>query len=133
MKNLVIKRSEWLRAGLDKYVDTNGEEHDWINVECKLYNPIYNKYCCLGLYAKSCGFTNDDMQECQDPVDLYDNVNNTENPYFVGLLTTYLSGNSDIALSLIDINDNDEISNSEREKKIADLFSQINVNVTFED
>jgi hypothetical protein len=143
VKEFTIKRSKWARGG--------------INGKSALLNNQGNM-CCLGHYAKACGFSNNDIDSLSGPVDLYRDKscsigkawsanyigNNLEiiawktkllenDVSLDGVIYKLNSGN---AWDLMEINDRDrcEFDNeSDREKELIKRFKKIGIKVKFVD
>lgn len=105
-KVLTIVRSKWLRGegGLVSY----------------LRRPEDGKMCCLGFDALACGFTPAQITGREDPRTLAE-VMDVPADYE----TTRCSPNYRTIFDAMDINDNIEISDSEREERLIPLLKKI--------
>ena len=102
-----VKRSEWLRGG------ENGV----------LFHCDTKQRCCLGFLAKEVyGFDDDQMGMIGHISELFEGTDQEE----------FESWEGD-EVDVIKANDNREISDSEREKKLTSIFSDIGFEVKFVD
>jgi len=129
---LVIKRNKWV----------NGSNEDDPRGSAELLNSEGNM-CCLGFFAKACGFKSKEIKNMCTPGSLYNDrtysdqaergfLKKIEKTPFKELLTKD-GRNSRLANSLIDINDSSTMKNETREKKITEKLTKIGVKVTFLD
>lgn len=114
MQKLTIKRSEWLRGegGTESY----------------LLRKADNKKCCLGFLALSCGFNEAQILDISSPED-------TENKLLwpKSILREELDKDSDITFTLVKLNDNENLLESERELRLKEEFANIDIDVEFVD
>lgn len=122
MQKLIIKRSEWLRG--------EGSDGSY------LYRREDGKRCCLGFLGKQlCGITDEQMagKEMPNALPLCDwlpkmlDLDADSTPFdpilINSIITAYLSINNDRVM----------MSEEEREKNIAQLMIQLDVEVVFVD
>lgn len=118
-KKLVIDRQTWSRG-----FTLNGE----IN---SLLLPNGSK-CCLGFAGKQlCNISDERMLDMPDPESLGMDFENGM-PWSVWMGVSGQARHSFDIESLIDINDDEGISDSDREEKITAIFAQHDVDVIFE-
>lgn len=121
---LVIKRRYWLRGSGEYSALKSG-----------------NEYCCLGFFAKACGFKNKDIDRTCTPDEIYGNVETDEStfkdfynnldPNFKFLINPKTQSDTKICLKLMEVNDKKYLSDEEREKKLTALFAKKGVEVKF--
>jgi hypothetical protein len=132
IKELTINRKKWYRG--------------WGSENSCLLNPQSGKMCCLGFYALQSGLSKKDIKNMPTPGavrkllrgdEVYLNDGNTisQPAKPIQWNTKLMQRNRDLHTrtgdNLIDVNDNDSISDEEREKKITSLFKRIGVAVKF--
>lgn len=122
MQNLVIDKSIWLRG--------EGNEKSF------LLRSADNKMCCVGIYMKSCGFTTKELKDNGAVEDVegyitYDTKGDPEKR-FKQAKCNWLQNRSTVS-DLYETNDNEEISEAEREEQIIEGFAKNGVKVTFVD
>ena len=123
-KTITIKRSEWRRAGFGCQAT-------------QLYNPYettgYNK-CCLGQYLEQCDVPLEVISSHETPDSVEYSV--TEWTPEIELLVDAPNGNPEttwIADQAMSINDDLELTNDQREKKLTVLFAEKGVTLVFVD
>jgi hypothetical protein len=114
LPTFTVKRSEWLRG-------KGGQVS-------KLLSD--GKMCCLGFYAKAQGFMDEDMEEVASPADL---VSRTACKFESQLLGSVAAINSIHGCDLMGINDDDLISDEEREEQLKKKFASMGIEVEFID
>lgn len=95
--------------------------------------------CCLGFFALSCGYSEDDIYELGEPSEI-DYLSSEEFMFpdwfgsikFDRDIECYTMKENNIVKELINTNDDENIDNEEREKQIKEKFLQHGVTVTFE-
>jgi hypothetical protein len=126
--NLVIERSKWLRG------------EGWN--ESYLLRSADNKMCCLGFFGLACGLEPERIKDVASPEDIpigYDASHREEWARFAseaeGLFFEYegCSTLSETCMNLMDINDNQNLSEAIRERDLIDFFAEIGVEVVFVD
>lgn len=121
MNNFTIKRSEWLRG----------------NPNTASLLDRYNNKCCLGFFSLACGLTKNQIDRLTHPSQVIEEnleLKPEVYPDWVLAKTFHNSiRNSSDINSLIKINDDTEINDSEREEKIKEIFAKHNITVEFED
>jgi len=108
MKKLVIDREKWQRGDM--------EGHTY------LLNPQNRRMCCLGFDAINEGLSKSQINGVTEPEDLNVKIN--------GITFKNLK-HTNVTLKLMHANDNTEISEEKREKKITSLFKKIGREVEF--
>jgi len=108
---LIIDRSRWLRGESESY----------------LFRPRDNKMCCLGFYGKACGLSEEQMSHQAFPSEVEGYM--TKAPWLAKGADELRSVSDFLMLA----NDSKSLSESDREKKIADIFAQHGVEVEFID
>ncbi len=88
--------------------------------------------CCLGFFAKACGFRNDEITEIATPRGARDALGKWPSWVVEGTLIGW-GENSDAIEEIIGVNDEDGLTMSEREKRLTKLFAKQGVRVTFKD
>ncbi len=117
-KTITIYRDQWRRAGFGTQAT-------------QLYNDKestrYNK-CCLGQYLEQCGVPLDDLARRETPDQVQYDVQSPE----IGLLVDFLYEDSTLlADRAININDDDSITNDERERRLISLFEPNGITLVF--
>ena len=131
IKEFTVNRKKWHRG---KGCDTS----------C-LLNPTSGKMCCLGFYALQSGLSKKNIEKMPTPnavrqrlngEDVYssmsfDCISEPAKP--IKWKTKLISGKSNSATCghLMEVNDNKDISDEVREKKITSLFKRIGIAVKF--
>lgn len=113
MQKLIIVRDKWYRG--------NSYNSSLLRADGKM--------CCLGFYAKKCGYAEEEIFTKTSPHDLAYH-GQTIKEGLEKLLDTRNS-NNEICDQLIDINDSHITSEQVREQIVSDLFKQIDVEVEF--
>lgn len=108
--SLIIDRKRWLR----------GEQG--CNAS-KLFRSEDKKMCCLGFFARKCGYTIKEIRNVYAPQDCTLNK-------FPGWLV-FKGVNTDIGVNLMTINDGVGMDNKVREKKIIKVFKKKGISVVF--
>lgn len=111
---LIIDRATWLR----------GEGYE----DSKLYRPSDGKMCCLGFYSLACGLQQNDITELECPGSATDPKINKKWPKW---LTKLENSQTKECIDLMEHNDNENISDKERENKIKTIFARHGVKVEF--
>lgn len=127
---LVIDRTRWLRGEKDSF----------------LLRELDDKMCCLGFYCIARELLEEDIEDKSDPSEVVETIKlNKHHPKNkIKDLITPLYGqeswnkteilawdNNYVCKKLMGVNDDDEITENEREKEIAGLFTSINTEVEF--
>ncbi len=106
----VVNRSRWLRG--------EGFERSF------LLRQSDSKMCCFGFLAMACGYTENEIKSVREPC----SVKNTD--LFPLLIHENENGEVD---SLMDINDDADSTNEQREQELTELFKELNIEIVFED
>lgn len=116
--SFTIRRSKWARGG------KKGSS--------ALLNSQGNM-CCLGFYSKACGFTKENIQHIIAPDRIPVMQNYSEAIKFKSKLIKYRDypNTTKICDDLMDINDDQYITDKVREEKLTKKFSKMGVKVTF--
>lgn len=132
MHELIIRRSEWLEPHL---VEPNESFVSLLKFE--------DRYCCLGIYAKACGFKDEYLHMCTPGGllhvmrgrNLYDKLNDDQKEYFSRLVNDSVDAfvNASVTRKMIQINDDFTLSLSEKELKLTELFAEIGIKLSFVD
>jgi len=95
----------------------------------KLFND-FNQYDCLGFFLKTSGFSDKDILNADEPIDLA-----KTHEWFTALLdwSGSICYQTPVCEQIICINDDPNLSLITREQQLYNLFKSINVNVTFID
>ena len=115
---LTISRAVWLR----------GER------ESMLYRPEDGKMCCLGIYLESLGVSKESMKGCDTPGHYYGDrkAGRPKTPAWLlrydGMIRPYAST---LAMRLMEVNDNPDYTDEEREWLIEDGFGYVGIQVRF--
>lgn len=115
MKEFVIDRAKWRCGG------TNGHGKGEVNL---LNKEGY--MCCLGMTCKQSGISNKELLGTQDPSD----ISNKYIKYFT-MLSNGISFNTKLSNKAIEINDDDLLTDEEREQKLKSLFSKWKIKLVF--
>jgi len=118
-----VERAKWARGG------KNGPSALLNEKEC---------YCCLGFLAKACGASDREIDEVMEPTDV------PKLDWPDGLVKVDYNidsdgekhpnyDNSKMCTDIILINDSQQISDTEREKKLTEKFKELDVEVEFID
>lgn len=102
--DLTIVRSKWLHGGIG---------------DSMLLDNAGNM-CCLGFYSLACGHSKEDIQ-------------NVTEPLYVKNWRGAKREDADIYYSMMRVNDDEILSEAQREQEIAEYFKALGVNVTFVD
>lgn len=109
VSSFVINRAVWLRGeGGEKSV---------------LFRPEDKKMCCLGIYLSECGVDTHRMRDVGEPGLLSDEM--------VPSWTRTAAKGTPVC-ELIQVNDDEQISDAVREQAITEKFARQGVTVTFE-
>lgn len=115
---LIIKRSEWLRG--------EGASKSY------LLRDDDGMKCCLGFYSLACGLTEEQIRN-KDTVAALQLETACALPETLMWLIGGARWNSEVAISLMDVNDDETKSDVEREAFIIEEFAKHGVTVRFED
>lgn len=105
---LVIERSKWLRGDMDSY----------------LYRTEDSKMCCLGFLACAVGYTQDEISDSCNPASL-------PGDRFPGTIVNDKGKDTYLTNALINVNDNLDIQDADRERILKDMFKVAGIDVTF--
>ena len=151
MIKVTVKRSEWLRGGR-----STSRTEDCVGY---LYTTDYNVQsrldqlktmpspgrCCLGFWCNALGISDSDMKDCPSPAELFQkySVDNKEHElpeamveelhvtaHQNGIKTAY---NQPAINMLIQINDEIEMGEKERERKLITFGKNAEIDFTFVD
>jgi hypothetical protein len=114
--SFVVERSKWLRGSPPGVLMDDDE-----------------KMCCLGFYAKACGFKDEDIRNVPAPYSL---VYQDKYEWKTKLLVSDPisgRGSSEFCKDAINTNDVEGLSDSERESDLTDTFNKIGITLTFVD
>ncbi len=126
LTSFIVKRSNWSRGQ---------------SLSCLL--KYSGKMCCLGFAAKACGYADEHLIERGSPQDvIYNNSNYialNKNLFPESFMQydrykPYKISNSSTIFEIMNINDNQNISDDDREIKLKELFlTKLNIEIIFED
>jgi hypothetical protein len=122
MMKLTIDRATWLRG--------EGGSNS------RLLRGDDQKMCCLGFYAKSCGFSDEDLSDHLDPSELLavrlteENDANRIPQSLTPLVAAYHLPTS-LAYAMMKMNDDPNWEEAYREARLKELFEQMDVEVEF--
>jgi len=113
-KSFVINRKKWYRGHED---------------ESRLLRPSDGKMCCLGFFEKAiCGLKIKDILDIGDPLEL----ESESQPEWFFRNTKYKTETFSLDLyTLIQVNDNENLTESVREELIKNIFKKHNIKVKF--
>jgi len=117
IKKFRINRKEWMRFQKGKHTDFSYEAE---LLDCK------GMKCCLGFYSLARGINKKYIENKYEPSDLV-----KENEAYMLPELCSLNGNSKIANRLMEINDNENTSDEQKEKAIKNNFKKLGVEVEF--
>lgn len=123
---LIIDRKKWV----------NGSNRSSKSFGTSMLLNGKNKMCCLGFLGQACGLDDADMLGVGTPAGISDDkVSLVKGTYFRKLFTveknTRHKFQTNVCYDLVNTNDDNNISNKERESKLKVLFKKIGVNVSF--
>lgn len=110
--HLKINRRTWLRGTKEGTLRDNED-----------------KMCCLGFYARACGYKVEDLYQAMMPDELVDPDNEEDNLFPEWVFKT--NNEKSTVNRLVYFNDSEKISDKVREEKIAYWFAREGVKVTF--
>lgn len=116
VKTFTVKRSEWLRG---------------FNINSCLLNED-GKMCCLGFYARACGLRKQDILDMSDPEQCTSVKNKKWNTFLIDD-DDGSDDNSQYCWELMEANDDKNLSDKKREKKLTSTFKKAGVKVEFVD
>lgn len=127
MKQLIIDRKRWLRGG------------DGGGYSSYLFRDEDKKMCCLGFWCRSRGLSIDRIRDISSPIEVLNNFDRKDQTKTktktISLLSPLLTKNADndnkICSLLMINNDNNKISEEERERRIGRDFAKIGIKVKF--
>jgi len=124
-----VERSKWLRG--------IGSEHSF------LLRSTDGKMCCLGFLGLACGLDPERITNIDSPNGIPVSSSETARkewsktvPEAEGLFREYVKDNSVVCEQLMETNDmetNDSVDESHREKALTKLFAEIGIEVKFVD
>lgn len=112
---LVIDRQKWLRG--------EGSSNSY------LLRGKDRKMCCLGFLALQCGYTQDEIIHKESPSSVGGLV--TKFPSGLVCLKRGITSNSIQCHRLMTCNDDELLSDEEREGQLIDLFHEIGIDIEF--
>ena len=123
VKKFVVKRSKWYRGEGD--------------AESRLQTSK-NKMCCLGFYAKECGLKKKDILDIGSPGEVPYDIKNLWDTFLLESKTHFYTdepsiSDSSIANDMMEINDNEFITEKERELRLKELFKTQGIKLKFID
>jgi hypothetical protein len=110
-RSLVIDRNRWCRGSLE----TSLLRHD-------------GRQCCLGIYLSDLGVEDDRLEDRYIPAHLQEAL-----PAEAAWTLGPNNGQSRIAVDLVHTNDDVALDEALRERRIAKLFGDVGIDVTFVD
>ena len=115
--DLIIKRSEWYRG--KTYYGS------------KLVRAEDGLKCCLGFLGEACGVPLTSMIDIGTPEMMEEKSKKLfPSDYFS---KTHLAYRSDLGHSILQTNDDQHMSEEQRESTLIELFKQLDINLRFED
>lgn len=129
VKSFTVHRPTWLR----------GQDPD--NLTSALYT--YGKRCCLGFLGAACGYSDTDLDEVPGPSDTVADIEKNLWPEVLLKPNEKWSEENDdwtsavvdskLCKDMMNVNDDKNISDAEREVKLTTLFRRARITVTFTD
>jgi len=126
MKKLTIQRSKWLRG------EGPGQSY--------LIRRTDQKMCCLGFFGLACGLNPERMTDVGSPIGIplmlketYSKVWSSKVPEAKFLFSAGGGGHSESANDLMNVNDNNNLTESDREREITAIFAKNGIEVVFTD
>lgn len=111
MKQFTINRKKWLRG--------EGSEYS------SLLRTEDGKMCCLGFLGLACGGTKKQIESCDSPAGTY-------GPKWPSALLHPDTGlDSTTCEELMKVNDNEDLTDTERESRLKKIFKEIGIKVVF--
>ena len=120
ISSFVVKEDSWLRG-----------KGSW---NSRLYDLRSGEKCCLGFLANACGLSNAAIVDIKSPGAQKLKNNFDKFPKELIDSSENISGTYDafITIQIMEINDNEDISDEERKEKLKNLFTSINIDIKFE-
>lgn len=123
---LIIDRATWGRGDWEKY-ETDPVQAQYMS--SRLLNSRVNRKCCLGFLGQACGIPDAQMQgetlpresNTKWPKWLFNPTNPLKSPWYTSIELT----------AFVDANDATEVSETERERRLTELFAAQGVEVEF--
>lgn len=118
LESFIVKRSTWLRGG-ESFLRKDG------------------RLCCLGFYCVQAGVEIDDIDGWIMPSEMV-NEAEIDHQYEIDALTEFddeyaCARDSHLTDAAVEINDDEDIAESERERRLTQLFAGHGITLTFED
>lgn len=124
MKKLVIKNSQWARGYSSALKDDE-------------------KYCCLGLHAKACGFTDRDLDDISGPRLLHEEFTRKKKENHIDYFETWLDKFEDeneedffctntLCSNAVEINDEYHLTDEERIEALSKIFAEVGIKIIWE-
>lgn len=129
VKKFVVKRSKWFRG--------RGNTLSRLQTD--------NQMCCLGFYAKECGLKKKNITDVVSPGEIEYEIKDIWDTFLLARISNIYDSDpddpgltdiiidSEIANSLMEINDDVNISDEDREYKLKELFKEQGIKVKFVD
>ena len=115
-----VKRSEWYRGWpLDSAL--------FVEEANRIKDEPDKKRCCLGFFANACGLYDDQICDRQLPRDVPENVSTN----FASQDWNNLK--SMLIADMINVNDDESLSDEDREEELIVLFSRVGHEIVFVD
>lgn len=137
-KTLTISLKKWLRAGAKGGVATDAQRDkceelpEGLAAESSLLSKANGRMCCLGFACKAAGVDAKGLLEVGMPDDLKHASRKKVYQAFPWLFDSVSTDlNSDTASKLASVNDADDLTNTQRKRKVIALFKANGVKVKF--
>lgn len=126
MRKFTIDRSKWICG------DVEGRPKYGQGVDSELLTEE-GSYCCLGMIAEQCRIPQKDLRTIPDPESIFsDNNKHVKKISFLVEKNWYgFYRNSELANRAITINDDEDLTQKERERKLKKLFKAHNIELEF--
>lgn len=131
VKQFTVYRDRWLRglkAGSSKSINLDDNES-------ALYHSPTKTMCCLGFLARTAGLKVEDIKDCPTPNSVHSGI--MAESRFPRILwgedTKRIDRDTYLCKKIAGINDNESLSDKEREEFLVKEFKEAGVKVTFKD
>jgi len=115
-----VKRSEWYRGCAI-------QSALFVEEAKRVKDEPDRKRCCLGFFANACGLSDNQICDCQGPFNIPEDVSaNFASPHW-HKLSSKLSGD------MMTVNDDETLSDEEREERLIVLFNRAKHEIVFVD
>ena len=126
-KVFVVDRATWGHGGsrgvYSKAWQKEGYPHEAVSIDPMLLEPATKTLCCLGFVANQCGVPKKALLNVGMPEDIGSHEEKLEG-VLISTLETEFPRNNTLAVEAQTINDDDRITNKQREEKLKEVFKK---------